>query len=136
MNGAKYYKKKLIADGLLEFEMTAKSVAKAKLLRKKIVNQQKRLRQVKRQINLEMTEIRANYRAKTGAAGSGGSFLLSLLGSRREAGKWRADAKRSLQKERDKKLKPYDQVKLMIDDMLVQLDGAKLQTDQYIDEES
>jgi rubrerythrin len=109
------------------------SLAEAKTVLAQLRNTQKQLRQIKRNINLDMKAIRAEYRQKSPDAAAFSSAFLTGLGKRKAAGKRRADAKRRLQAERDRKLAPYDSIKLAIDDLLVKMDGAKALFDDFIE---
>jgi hypothetical protein len=96
---------------------------------------QRRLNQIKREINLEMKSIRSEYKERRTKAGEGFSGVLTLVGQRKLAGSVRADAKRQMTKERDQVLVQYDKVKLHIDSLLTQLNRLKIQLDNYIQEE-
>jgi hypothetical protein len=88
---------------------------------------QRRLNQIKREINLEMKSIRSEYKERRTKAGEGFSGVLTLVGQRKLAGSVRADAKRQMTKERDQVLVQYDKVKLHIDSLLTQLNRLKIQ---------
>ncbi|MBU7023450.1 MAG: zinc-ribbon domain-containing protein [Theionarchaea archaeon] len=93
---------------------------------------QKRLNQIKREINLEMKSIRAEYKERRMKAGESFSGVLSLVGQRKLAGSARADAKRQVTKERNQMLVQYDKIKLHIDSLLTQLNRLKMQLADYI----
>jgi len=80
-----------------------------------------------------MKAIRAEYRQRTSTAAATSSTIVSLLGKRKLAGQMRADEKRRLIAERDRRLTPYDTVKLQVDDLLVKTDGAKALFDDFIE---
>ena len=109
------------------------SLAEAKTVLAQLRNTQKQLRQIKRCINQDMKAIRAEYRQRTSTAAATSSAIVSLLGERKLAGQMRADEKRRLNAERDRKLAPYDNLKLAIDDLLVKTDGAKALFDDFIE---
>jgi hypothetical protein len=131
LEGADGFRALLDRENLFRFEATYSSVAEAKTVRKVAVAHQQRLRYVKRLINQEMKEIRAQYAALSGKAGSGGSAVLSLFGKRKMAGQWRAAAKADSRSERDAVLRDYEDLKLMIDDSISQLDVAKARLSAY-----
>jgi len=83
------------------------------------------LSEMKRNVNLEMKTIRSAYRERMSTAASTSAGIVTLFGKRKLAGQLRADEKRRLSRERDKALRPYENVKLTIDDLLVQMDSAK-----------
>lgn len=113
-------------------KMRVENQSDAKKVLKRVRNFQKRLRQIKREINLDMKTIRAGYREKSANAGEGLSTVVSLLGKRKLAGSIRADAKRRLKREREQVLAPYEKIKLEIDNLLTKLDRLKMQIDEYI----
>jgi hypothetical protein len=128
------YRRQIKELGLDRMEIRASSLAEAKAALTKVRGLQKQLRQIKRNINLDMKAIRAEYRQKSSSAGAGSSAVLTVLGKRKLAGQARADAKRRLSTERDRKLAPYANLKLMIDDLLTQMDNAKVQIEGFIEE--
>lgn len=110
--------------------------AEAKSLLANIRQWQKELRHIKKNINLEMKAIRARYTQQKSSAGSGGSTLMNLMGKRRAAGRWRAESNRQLTAQRDRELGPYEQIKTMIDSLLLEMDRVKLQIEQQIAREA
>lgn len=112
------------------------SVAEAKATIKDLVQSQKALRQIKKEIDLDIKTIRAGYASRMSTAGAGASNVLTIFGQRKAAGSARADAKRKLKAEQDRQIAPYQQVKLTIDDMINQMDRAKIQLQNYITENS
>ncbi|RLI51184.1 MAG: hypothetical protein DRP09_19470 [Candidatus Thorarchaeota archaeon] len=128
------YRSQIKNLGLDNLEMTASSIAEAKNAIKRTRNLQKMLRQIKQNINLDMKTIRANYRQKMSTAASTSSTIVTILGKRKLAGQMRASEKRRLRMERDRTLQPYESIKLMIDDLLIQMDSAKAQFQAFIEE--
>jgi hypothetical protein len=119
--------------GSTSYDIGTVQEAKAALADVRI--RQKELRQVKRDINFDLKQIRTEYKAKAETAGSGASLLFSVLGSRGSARSHRASARRGVRAERDRMLKPYEQAKSVIDELILALDKAKLQIQNFIDEE-
>lgn len=134
MASPKEYMKQLEDLGVTRLEIKANTIIEAKSALTNVRNKQKQIRQIKRRINQGMKEIRADYKDRMASAGSGTSSMLRIFGKRGMAGKVRADAKRSLRKELNTLLAPYESLKLMIDDLLVQLDDAKIQIQDWIEE--
>ena len=122
------YRQQVSDLGVDRMKIEASSLAEGKAAIANVRRLQKELRHIKRNINLEMKTIRAGYKPMIAEAGTSG--WTGLLGG----GKLRASAKRRARAMRDSKLAPYDQVKLMIDDLIVQLDGAKLQLQDFMAE--
>ncbi len=112
-----------------------KNVSDAKNLLKGVRNMQKGVRQIKKEINLEIKTIRQQYKEKSSTAGAGSALAIGLLGQRGLARSVRASAKRGVAQERDRKIAPYEELKMKIDGMLVKMDKFKLQLEQYIQEE-
>ena len=134
MTSPEEYRRQIKELGFDRMEIRASSLAEAKAALTKVRSLQKQLRQIKRNINLDMKAIRAEYRQKSSDAAAFSSAFLTGVGKRKAAGKRRADAKRRLQAERDRKLAPYDNLKLMIDDLLTQMDNAKVQIGSFTEE--
>jgi hypothetical protein len=112
----------------------AHTIPEAKSAVRDIRNLERQLRQIKRNVNLDMKAIRAHYRQRMSTAAATSSAFVGLLGKRKLAGQLRADEKRRLRTERDRRLAPYDQVKYVVDHALNELEGAKGQLHQYIEE--
>jgi len=123
----------LFRERIKHIGISPSSLAEVKSILAQLRNTQKQLRQIKRRINQDMKAIRAEYRQRTSTAAATSSTIVSLLGKRKLAGQMRADEKRRLIAERDRKLAPYDTVKLQVDDLLVQTDGAKALFDDFIE---
>lgn len=129
------YRRKIADLGLLGkggLTLGANTAAEAKQLLPKIRQLQAELRALKKEINLEVKTIRMRYQQQMPAAGAGTSTVFSLFGKRKVAGSIRADAKRQLAAKRDREIGGYEQVKATIDDLLLQLDRAKVTVQQYI----
>ena len=132
MQGANGFSAMLAREQLLQFNVTGASVSEAKGARKQAVFQQKRLRYIKSQLNLEMKYIRNHYSQKSRGAGSRGSFVLKLMLKPGLAGNYRAHAKHVLRAERNAVLLPYERVKTRIDNGITQLDRVKYEIDTFI----
>lgn len=127
------YRRQINALGLGELsKIKISNQTDAKEVLRRIRDFQKRLRQIKREINLEMKTIRSEYREKTATAGEGLSAVVGLFGKKKLAGSVRASSKRGVTKERDQILAPYEKLKLDIDNILTKLDSAKLKLENYI----
>lgn len=105
--------------------------AGARLVLKDLRLKQKELRQIKKEINYDTKAIRQSYQEKIAAVGSGAGLSGFLIGKQRAAS-MKADQKRKLSKQRDQAIAPYNDLKLTIDRALHQMDGAKLEIEQYI----
>jgi len=128
------YLKELSDRGLDKISIGWDTVAEAKTGLAQLRQKQAELRQIKKRINLDMSQVRASYQQKMASAGSGGAAVFSLFGKRRSGSSYRADAKRRLRAERDRVLRAYSDIKVAIDDALLQGDAAKLQLQQWIEE--
>lgn len=112
--------------------LKASSVEEAKLKIKEIRLLQRQLRHIKKLINADMRIIRAQFAEKKANAGEGWMVVGTLLGQRGTGRSARASAKRQVTAERNRALAPYEKLKRLIDDYLVQLDRAKLLFEKYI----
>lgn len=128
------YRDQISSLGLNHLSETISNSTEAKATLRCITALQKEIRQIKRNINLDMKMIRAEYRERSSNAAATSSAVFSLLGKRKVAGQLRADEKRRLSQERDNILRPYEGVKLTIDDLLVQMDGVKGRLKSYIEQ--
>lgn len=134
---AKEYRKRLEELGLLRkggVELSASSVPEAKQALLHIKQLQLELRNIKRELSLEMKVIRQQYQQQMPSAGSGASSVLTLFGKRKAAGSIRADAKRHVAADRDRALSDYEAVKQTVDGLLVQMESAKLSFQQFIEQ--
>jgi hypothetical protein len=118
-----------------EMETQINTAEEAKATLKMVRGNQKELRHIKKLINLDMKEIRANYAQEIESAGSGGSAVFSIFGNKRTASSYRASAKRGKRADRDGELDPYTILKVLIDDILLKMEHAKIQIQQFIEEE-
>ena len=91
------YRKRITDLGLDHMELSAGSVLEAKQVLLKVKQLQAELRLIKRELNLEVKQVKMGFFGKARAYG-------------------------------------YEPVKQTIDDLLIQLDRAKLQLQQYIQE--
>jgi len=134
MASPKEYRRQIKDLGLERMEITASSIAEARDALRRIRSLQKELRRIKRSINLDVRAIRTNYSQRMSTAASTSSAVATLFGKRKLAGQLRADEKRRLRMERDRALRPYESIKLAIDDLLVQMDSAKARLQAFIEE--
>ena len=85
----------------------------------------KQLLQVKREVNADMKTIRAEYAQKLSTAGTGSEAFGQLMGTfgvkgAKGRGKSsRAYARQNVRDKQAKALKPYEDIKLFIDDLIV-----------------
>ncbi len=134
MASAQEYRRQIKNLGLERLEIQASSSTEAKEVLRKLRALQKELRQIKKNINLDMKGIRAVYQQRMSTAAATSSTVVSLFGKRKLAGQLRADEKRRLRMERDRKLQPYESIKLAIDGILTQIDNAKIKLQAFIEE--
>ncbi|MCO6452603.1 MAG: zinc ribbon domain-containing protein [Caldilineales bacterium] len=134
MASAQEYRQQLSELGLDDMEIRVSNAVEAKDTLVKIQQLQKDLRQIKRNINLDVKLINAAYREKSAGAAANTSAVLSIFGKRKMAGQLRANEKRRLANERGSIIGQYEGVKLSIDDLLVQMDGIKVELQSYIQE--
>lgn len=128
------YRHTLQKMGVVSLRIEASTKAEAKEALKRVRQLQQELRQVKREIALDVKTIRAHYRERKESAAAGSSAILTLFGKRGAAGQVRASERRTLTSEADRQIRGYEDVKLTIDDLLTQMDKAKAQIEQYIRE--
>jgi hypothetical protein len=90
---------------------------------------QKELRLLKREINADIKTIRAEF--KTNISNVQAGFLASLAG-RKFAGHERAIKKEELRNEERKVIYPYESLIRQTDQLIIQLDGTKMQMEHSI----
>jgi hypothetical protein len=134
MKSPQQYFNEIKENGLAHMEISASSIPEARKAHKEVIAAQKQLRKIKREINTDMKAIRDHYRQQSANAASGSSAVLEIMGKRKTAGKVRAEAKRQLRRDRDRKLEPYDNVKQTIDDLLMQMDSVKIKIRNFIED--
>jgi hypothetical protein len=92
------------------------------------------LRRMKISVNLDIKSVRASCQHRMSSPAPVDPTVFSLFGKWKLAGSLRAAARRALRLDLDRSIAPYEQVKMMIDDHLLQLDGARRQITQFIQE--
>lgn len=112
----------------LEFEFNTPNEAKQVLT--VIRMKQKQLQQVKKMLGMEIKAIQQSYRNEIAKVQP--NALLSLFGGKGKARSLAADQKRRIAGDRDRAISPYENLKLTINNMLVSMDGMKIQVERYI----
>lgn len=128
------YRSYLAELGLENLELSVSNVTEATAALRECGRLLKLLRQAKRNVNQDIRELREEYRRRISSAGEGVSTLVGLFGKRGAAGRIRAESKRAERRERDRVLAPYQEVKLRMDDLVTQLQNAKLQLQGYVEQ--
>ena len=109
----------------------------AKFQKKMVMQQQKELRQIKREINEDMKNIRTYYKQQSAnVQPSGFGSFGQLVGKGGYARNEVAKKRRSIKQKQQTVLQPYENIKRTIDNVILQLDRAKLMLTEYIKEES
>lgn len=132
MKSLQEHQQDLTDRGLWKFSADIDSPESAKAAKAQVVLQQKQLRLAKKEVGLSMQAIRADFAHRAQTAGSTGSTVLQVFGKRGKAGSWRAAAKADLRLERDRVLAGYQDLKHAIDAALIELDAAKIQIAEYL----
>ncbi len=102
----------------------------AKLLKARIIQIQKELRLVKKDIAITKRSINSAYTSKKTQVGKGaGAALAAGVLGRKTAGKMNVLNRDSVRLEQASAIAPYENVISMIDNLLVQLDRAKIELD-------
>jgi hypothetical protein len=117
-------------DGRLRLEISTGDPKEAKAISSRLVQQQKQLRQIKKEIALDMKAIRVHYKAE--AASVEASLFTTIFGGSRNNA---ANKRRAVNAQRDRTLYPYEAAKNTIDDLLTQMDGAKLKIKEWLSEQ-
>lgn len=117
----------------LSGQYTFETKKEGRLIIKELNQGKRELNQIKREANQTMKEIRTVYKERIANAGSSGGALLGLFGKRGAGRSYAANAKRSERDRRDRELEPYNTVKLAIDDLVVQIERAKINVQKEVD---
>ncbi|HUW08227.1 MAG TPA: hypothetical protein VM537_00780 [Anaerolineae bacterium] len=124
MTSADEYRRQISALGVDSLETQPSSRADAKATLAHVRSARKELRQIKRNINLDMRAIKAEYRQRLPKAAADSPAAETLPAAERKR----------LVAERAQKLGRYGEVKLTVDELLTQMDGAKVQLREFIQE--
>jgi hypothetical protein len=121
--------------GKIQVEIHADNVEEARLMLKQLRQQQKEIRFIKKQISADVKTIRGRYQQAIANVGSGPGLSGFIFGKKNATG-LKASQKRDLRNKQSRELEPYEQAKQVIDNLLVQLDSAKLTIEKYLMEQS
>ena len=121
-------------DGRLKLSFEYDTVPEARLALKNLRFIQKQLRQVIKSVNQDMRLIRAKYKAERESISDSGTLTGLFLG-KRFAGRERQRKKTGLAQLQKNELIPYENVKNTIDQILLQIEGAKLEMENFIAKE-
>ncbi len=97
-------------------------------------NMQKELLLAKKNIQVDITSLRSEYlgrKAKVGAPSLSQGLMRGLLGAR-STGKINTLNREAIRQQQFAAVQPYEEVKRIIDRLLLQIDQAKLQLDEAI----
>lgn len=112
----------------IEFEFNTPNEAKQVLTSMRM--QQKQLQQVKKMLGMEVKVIQQSYRNEVAKVQP--SSLLGFISGKGKAKSLAADQKRRIAQSRDKAISPYEELKLTVDNILMRMDGLKMQVEMYI----
>lgn len=112
-----------VQNGRWRMTVAAETPAELKRLLPRIRQQQKELRQLKTEVATDIRNLRAQYDAKAAAIQPSG---LSIFGGKGFFKQQAAADKRKIKANRDRATAEMESMKTTIDDLLIQLDRAKL----------
>jgi hypothetical protein len=119
-------------EGNTEFKVS--TAAEGKLLLKQIVQVQKELRQIKKEIGLTVKDLRGQYadqKAKVGKGGFGTGVMQGLFG-KKAVGGMNAAQKNKIRQNQDKQLDPYEDLQRKVDRLVLEYDSHKLKIEGWI----
>jgi len=142
MKTAKDYDKKVwetlgtIAKGK-EIHIKWETIAEAKLHRAKIVQVQKELRLIKKDVGITKKSINSYYVSEKAKVGKGiGAGITSGIFGKKSSGKMNVITRNRLRNSQLNQVAPYDQVSREIDSIIMQLDQLKMKIDTWLVENS
>lgn len=109
------------------------TIDEAKVLLKEVRHKQKQIQSIKQRVNQEIKEIRQEYKGYEANVQPPGGLTGFFMGKGQKRSSV-ARGKRSVAQRRDEALKPYESIKVAIDDLLVQMDGMKIALEKSIQE--
>jgi len=118
-----------IEDDEIRVDLRWDSVEQARQHVKRVTQMQKELRLVRENVRFTMKEIRASFKEKKAEVKAG--FLASIW-SRKAAAHSRAAQREELRRQERASLAPYESIILLIDKVLLKLDGLKLELQNWI----
>ena len=119
----------LPGDGKIEASFHTDDAVEAKDLLKRMTVMQRELRNLRREATTDMREIRGYYVSQRSNVEAG--FFASAFGGRGGAARDRKNKREQSKAEEAGALAGHDAITAMIDDLLVQLDRAKHQTEVF-----
>jgi len=122
-------------QGRLDLSFEYDTVDEAKQLKKKMILMQKQLRSVKKEANMDMKLIRSKYQQERAKVADSG-FFTGLFAGKKAAGRVRQTKRQDLAMRQKNELAPYENVKSIIDSILLEMDRIKMETDTFVLEES
>lgn len=118
--------------GNTEFKVS--TTAEGKLLLKQIVQVQKELRQIKKEIGLTIKDLRGQYadqKADVGKPGFGKGVMQGLFG-KKAVGGMNASQKDKIRQAQTKQLGPYEELQRKVDRFVLEYDSHKLKIEGWI----
>lgn len=127
------YKTRLEA---LRVQLEIETAAEAKAALADIRYKQEQVRQIKREINLDMKEIQAQYQKRQLFADAAEDIFSQFSGQRKRTEQRSASAKkRKVEIERERALWPYETLKVSAGDLLLELERVKIHLQNLMEQE-
>lgn len=119
-------------------QFSVNTVPEAQLATKRIVQLQKELRLIKKEIGLTIKSLRAQYadqKADVGKAGFGKGVMQGIFGKKSVA-HMDATQKDRIRQTQNKQLAPYEALQNNIDRFILEFDGHKVKLESWVNEQS
>lgn len=113
-----------------ELRVKASNAEEAKLLAKQMTIMQKEITALKKDVSATMKDLRSHFTAEKTEVRAG--LISSVFGGKKDQGQDRAKQKEKLRKEQEKVLAPYEAIGRSADDLLLQIDKAKLEIGKWL----
>lgn len=129
-------KKRLLEIGQIQFPADNKEDVESSLAEFKVLL--KELRNMKLEINREIKAIRYDYKIEYDRISNSNHFIAGWLFGRSTPGKIRAERKRHLKLQLQNEIRPFEDLKFTIDDVIHQIQehkrGWELMRKEYVEE--
>ena len=122
-----------LVDGEVRVQFPYDTLGEARQQMARIRTLQRELRLVKKEVGFTAKQVRSAFIGQRAEVGTGfGSGLVAGFFGRRTAGRMNAARREDLRRGQLEAVAPYEKISRFLENMLVQLDGFKVQLEQWM----